>query len=59
MHIHMLFDRLKALRADDMFDAAGILSGCLRIHSEALQPGGEECVTLIDPVGDLFPGLCQ
>ena len=55
----MLFDRLKTLCADDMLDAAGVLSGCLRIHSEPFQPGGEKRMALIDAVRDLFSGLGQ
>ena len=43
----MLFDGLKALRAYDMFHAAGILRGCFGVNAKADQPSGEELVTLI------------
>ena len=55
----MLFDGLKAFRADDVLDPAGIGNGNLRIDSELLQPGGEKFMAFIDPVRDLFPALGQ
>ena len=59
MNLRMPFDCLKALCADDMLDAAGVLGGCLRLHPESLQPGGEKRMPLIDPVCDLPSGLGQ
>ena len=51
--LKMLFDPFKALRTDIMFHLAGVRSGNVRRYSQSLQHLRENCVTLIDPVGDL------
>ena len=52
----MSFDRLKALRADHMFDPACVLRCDFRVNPQSLQPGREECVPFVDPVRDLLSG---
>ena len=55
----MRLDGGKALCADHMLDAAGVLRGDRRIDPEAGQPLRQQAVALVNALGDLLPGRKQ
>lgn len=55
----MVLNCFKALLADNVLHAAGVLCGDLFVNAKTDQPFGQQFVTFIYHLGDFPAGVCQ